>query len=130
MNADEIVAELERVFAEVPRPGIPKNYVPSGKLGNPGWDEFTYHSALVLAEQLPGHVKRAFDSPQEELPRLFWHLSDSERLGVFSKAQLEMLLGALDLLEAEHAPVVRKLKEGARLKAVRERLERLARERA
>ena len=91
MSADDIVARLREAFAEVPRPGIPLNYVPDGTLGNPGWDEFTYHSALVFAEQVPDHVQRALDSPEKYVPDLLWHLSDSERLGVFSNRQIALL---------------------------------------
>jgi hypothetical protein len=125
-TADEIVAELRQAFAEVPRPGIPKDYVPSGRLGNPGWDEFTYHSALVFAEQVPEHARRVFTCPEEYLHDFLWHLSDSERLGVFTKPQLAVLLKTLDFLAANHAQAIRKQrKEGLRLKNVRARLEEL-----
>lgn len=69
LSAEELIAELRQVFADVPRPGLPKNYVPTGRLGNPGWDEFTYHSAVVLAEQIPDHVRRALDSPSDQVSR-------------------------------------------------------------
>jgi hypothetical protein len=125
-TAKAIIHELELAFAEVPRPGIPENYAPSGRLGNPGWDEFTYHSALVFAEQLPEHARRVFASPGEYLHDFLWHLSDSERLGVFTKSQIALLLTTLDFLEANYAPAIRKQrKESARLKAVRAQLERL-----
>jgi hypothetical protein len=125
MSEGEIISELREAFANVPRPGIPEDYVPSGRLGNPGWDEFTYHSALVFAEQLPDHLQRVFDSPEENLPKLLWHLSDSERLAVFSPQQLNVLLRVLDFLEAEYAGSIRKQKEGQRLERVRSRLEAL-----
>ncbi len=125
-TAETIVHELELAFAEVPRPGIPENYTPSGRLGNPGWDEFTYHSALVFAEQVPEHTRRLFASPGEYLHDFLWHLSDSERLGVFAKPQIALLLKTLDFLEANYGPVIRRQrKESARLKAVRAQLEKL-----
>jgi hypothetical protein len=125
-TAAEIVAELQKVFAEVPRPGMPRNYVPSGRLGNPGWDEFTYHSALVFAEQVPEHARRVFASPDDYLHDFLWHLSDSERLGVFSRTQIAALLKALDFLEANHADSIRKRKqEYARLRTIRARMEEL-----
>lgn len=126
MSGDEIVAQLREVFAKVPRPGLPPGYIPDGKLGNPGWDEFTYHSALVFAEQVPDHVKRALDSPERHLGDLLWHLSDSERLGVFSNRQIAALLRALDLIEAEHDEVIRALTLEAKLQSVRRKLERLS----
>jgi hypothetical protein len=125
MTADELVTELRSVFADVPRPGLPKNYVPNGKLGNPGWDEFTYHSALVLAEQLPDHVQRAIDSPMDQLPELLWHLSDTERLGVFSARQREVLLGALDFLQTGCKQALRRQKVKASMATVRRNLEGL-----
>lgn len=125
-TAEGIVHELEQAFAQVPRPGIPENYAPSGRLGNPGWDEFTYHSALVFAEQVPDHARRVFASPDEYLHDYLWHLSDSERLGVFAKPQITLLLKTLDFLEANHAAAIRRQKkEAARLKAVRAQLEKL-----
>ncbi len=126
MNADDIVAELREVFADVPRPGLPPDYVPSGKLGNPGWDEFTYHSALVFAEQLPDHVRRAFGSPEDQIPELLWHLSDSDRLGVFSNRQVSTLILVLDMLEADYGGVVRRPDVAPRLQTVRGTLERLS----
>jgi hypothetical protein len=125
MTGDDIVARLREVFREVPRPGIPPGYVPDGELGNPGWDEFTYHSALVFAEQIPDHVRRAFDSPNEHVAVLLWHLSDSQRLGVFSNRQIAALLQALDLLASEHTEVFRAHGLEAQMQTVRRNLERL-----
>jgi hypothetical protein len=125
MSGEAVVAQLREIFADVPRPGLPPNYVPDGRLGNPGWDEFTYHSALVFAEQVPDHVKRAFDSPDDQVPVLLWHLSDSERLGVFSNRQIAALVGALDLLEAERGDVMGREDLQARLRTVRGTLETL-----
>jgi hypothetical protein len=126
MAADDIVAELQTIFAKVPRPGIPPDYVPGDKLGNPGWDEFTYHSALVFAEQLPDHFRRAFASPDKQIPDLLWHLSDSERLGVFSNKQIGVLIHGLDVLQTEQAEVMARDDVQIRLRAVRDTLERLA----
>jgi hypothetical protein len=126
MTNDDIIAELKDLFANVPRPGVPVDYIPDGKLGNPGWDEFTYHSALVFAEQVPDHVRRAFDSPDDQVPELLWHLSDSERLGVFSNRQIAALARVLDVIEAEHPAVTGDPKVEPRLQAVRRTLERLA----
>jgi hypothetical protein len=126
VTGDEIVAQLREVFAKVPRPGLPPGYMPDGRLGNPGWDEFTYHSALVFAEQVPDHVKRAFESPAERIPDLLWHLSDSERLGVFSNSQVEALISALAGLEAAHPDVTGDPAIAGRLRTVRSTLERLA----
>jgi hypothetical protein len=125
MTPDEIVAELSELFANVPRPGIPPGYVPTGSLGNPGWDEFTYHSAVVFAEQVPDHVRRAFESPDVYVPELLWHLSDSERLGVFSNRQIAALLRVLDLLASEFPGSIVDGKVAARLRNVRLTLERL-----
>jgi hypothetical protein len=125
MSADDIVARMREAFAEVPRPGIPPNYVPDGTLGNPGWDEFTYHSALVFAEQVPDHVQRALDSPEKYVPDLLWHLSDSERLGVFSNRQIALLVEALDLVEAEHPGAMSGRQEQSRLQSIRQTFERL-----
>ncbi len=116
MDHDEIVAGLRETFAEVPRPGLPPDYVPDGRLGNPGWDEFTYHSALVFAEQVPDHVRRAFESPATQVPDFIWHLSDSERLGVFSNRQIAALAGALDVLEREFPQAVAAPKVSERLR--------------
>jgi hypothetical protein len=126
MGGDEVIEELKDVFAKVPRPGIPPGYVPGDKLGNPGWDEFTYHSALVFAEQLPDHFRRAFASPDKQIPDLLWHFSDSERLGVFSNRQIGALIHGLDVLQAEHADVMARDDIQVRLRAVRDTLERLA----
>lgn len=125
MSHDDIIACLREVFAKVPRPGVPVDYVPDGHLGNPGWDEFTYHSALVFAEQVPDHVRRAFDSPDDQIPELLWHLSDSERLGVFSNRQITALARALDVIEAEHPGAFGDQKAAARLQNVRSTFERL-----
>lgn len=125
MSHDDLVAELRSLFANVPRPGVPKDYAPDGKLGNPGWDEFTYHSALVFAEQVPDHVRRAFESPNDQIPELLWHLSDSERLGVFSNRQIASLARALDLLQAKHPVPFAETKAAARLQNVRGTFERL-----
>jgi len=125
LTAEELLAGLRQVFADVPRPGLPKNYVPTGRLGNPGWDEFTYHSAVVLAEQIPDHVRRALDSPADEVSRLLWHLSDSERLGVFSARQLRMLVIALDFVEANCEDGLRDEKTRTTMATVRRNLERL-----
>jgi len=105
MAADDIVAELQTIFAKVPRPGIPPDYVPGDKLGNPGWDEFTYHSALVFAEQLPDHFRRAFASPDK---------------------QIGVLIHGLDVLQTEQAEVMARDDVQIRLRAVRDTLERLA----
>jgi hypothetical protein len=126
MSHDDIVAGLREVFAKVPRPGVPVGYIPDGHLGNPGWDEFTYHSALVLAEQVPDHVRRAFESPDARVPDLIWHLSDSERLGVFSNRQIRALQEVLVVIEAEHPAVTGDPKIQPRLEAVRRTLEKLA----
>jgi hypothetical protein len=126
MSHDDIIAGLREAFAEVPRPGVPVDYVPDGHLGNPGWDEFTYHSALVFAEQVPDHAKHALESPETSVPDLVWHLSDSERLGVFSNRQIAALAGLLDALESEHPEVTGSAKEAPRLQAVRGVFERLA----
>jgi hypothetical protein len=125
LAGEEIVAELREVFAKVPRPGLPPDYVPDGRLGNPGWDEFTYHSALVFAEQVPDHVKRAFDSPEQHLGDLLWHLSDSERLGVFSNQQIAALIRALDHLESEQGQAIRGQGLEGKLLTIRAKLERL-----
>jgi hypothetical protein len=125
LNEDLIIAQLREEFAEVPRPGLPPGYVPDGKLGNPGWDEFTYHSALVFAEQLPDHVRRAFDSPDKQIPDLLWHLSDSDRLGVFSNRQVALLLRVLDALDANFGEAVRRAGLEARMLTIRGNLERL-----
>jgi hypothetical protein len=125
MSHDDIVAGLREVFAKVPRPGVPVDYVPDGHLGNPGWDEFTYHSALVFAEQLPDHARRAFESPETSVPDLVWHLSDSERLGVFSNKQIGALAGLLDELESAYPEVTGDPKVEPRLQAVRRTLEKL-----
>jgi len=125
MTTDEIIADLREIFADVPRPGLPPNYVPDGSLGNPGWDEFTYHSALVFAEQIPDHVRRAFYSPDAYVPELLWHLSDSERLGVFSNRQNAALLKVVDLLVREYPEAFGDPKVGVRLENVRRNLERL-----
>lgn len=125
MGHDEIIARLKDLFADVPRPGIPKDYVPDGRLGNPGWDEFTYHSALVFAEQIPDHARRAFDSPGDQIPELLWHLSDSERLGVFSNQQIAALAELLDVIEAQYPEVTGDPKFAARLSGVRAAIEGL-----
>jgi hypothetical protein len=125
MGAADVIAGLKEVFAKVPRPGIPPNYVPDGKLGNPGWDEFTYHSALVFAEQVPDHFKHAFETPEKQIPDLLWHLSDSERLGVFSNKQIAALAYGLEVLQAEQADVMAKPDVAVRLEAVRATLQRL-----
>jgi hypothetical protein len=125
MAHDDIVTELRGLFANVPRPGVPKDHVPDGRLGNPGWDEFTYHSALVFAEQVPDHVRRAFASPDDQIPELLWHLSDSERLGVFSNRQIAALARVLDMLETEHPGPLTDPKAAARLLSVRRTFERL-----
>jgi hypothetical protein len=125
VSAEEIIVQVKEAFASVPRPGVPPNYVPDGRLGNPGWDEFTYHSALVFAEQLPDHVRRAFESPGDQIPELLWHLSDSERLGVFSNRQIGVLLQVLGALESAHSDVTGDEKVAPRLVAVRQTLEKL-----
>lgn len=125
MTEEDIVAQLREVFAKVPRPGLAPGYVPDGRLGNPGWDEFTYHSALVFAEQVLDRVKRALESPEQRAGDLLWHLSDSERLGVFSNRQIAALIRALDFLEAEHTEVLHALGLEERLRNVRRNLERL-----
>jgi len=122
---DDIITRLREGFAKVPRPGIPPDYAAEGKLGNPGWDEFTYHSALVFAEQIPDHVKRALDDPEVRIPDLLWHFSDSERLGVFSNRQIRLLVEALDVVEAAHPEVAAKPEVQARSQAVRSTLARL-----
>jgi hypothetical protein len=125
LNHDQIIAQLREEFAEVPRPGLPPNYVPDGRLGNPGWDEFTYHSALVFAEQLPDHVRRAFDFPDKQIPELLWHLSDSDRVGVFSNRQVAVLVCVLDVLQKDYGEAVHKASMENRLQTVRGNLERL-----
>ena len=126
MSHNDIMLGLREAFAKVPRPGVPVGYIPDGHLGNPGWDEFTYHSALVFAEQVPDHAKRAFESPETSVPDLIWHLSDSERLGVFSNRQIAALAGLLDTLESEYPEVTGGPTVEPRLEAVRRTLARLA----
>ncbi len=79
----------------------------------------------MFAEQLPDHVRRALDHPEERLDDLLWHLSESERLGVFSKAQIAMLLSVLDFLEANNATDIRGQGLEARMSTVRQNLARL-----
>lgn len=57
--------------------------------------------------------------------RVLWHLSDSERLGVFSARQLRSLAAALDFVEANCEEGLRDEKTRATMTAVRRNLERL-----
>ncbi len=88
MTAEEIIAEVDEAFVELPRPGMPAGFVPSGKLGNPGWDAVEYHRARAFADLVPALVKNVLEQPRKYLPRFLQDLGDSARLRVFTPRHL------------------------------------------
>ena len=125
MTAEEIIVEVNEAFAELPRPGIPPGFVPSGRLGNPGWDAVEYHRARAFADLVPDLVKHVLEQPAKYLPRFLQDVGDSDRLRVFTPRHMRAFLQVVEFLQREHTAVVAEAGATGELEKARIKLERM-----
>jgi hypothetical protein len=119
MTKDEIIAQVNQSFGNLPRPrmfirgtcscdecmeheetmqsfALPD--LPLDKLGHPSWDPICFASDDALAYLMPGLIRLVLNHTENYVSQFLFHLDSPDRVVVLSKEQRRTLLLALDYL--------------------------------
>jgi len=119
MTKDEIIAQVDQSFGNLPRPrmfirgtcscdecmeheetmhsfALPD--LPLDKLGYPSWDPICFASDNAFAYLIPGLVRLVLNHTENYVSQFLFHLDSPDRIAVLSKRQRLTLLHTLDYL--------------------------------